>query len=130
MGGRHVRIRWPTSFGITGRLAPDYAIVKNCFIWEEVNNMWETIKDVALFLIALWGAIISTILAVREILKERRSLNIFLKFYQFHGAYMLSIVNTGHRPINIHSFNMEIKGIESKDFYTQVRTGQLLDSKP
>ena len=92
--------------------------------------MWETIKDVTLFIIAFWGAIISTVLGVREIIKERRNITIFLLFYEFQVAYILSIVNTGRRPINIHSFNMAIKGIEAKDIYTQVRTGQLLDSNP
>ena len=51
--------------------------------------------------LAMYGAILSSILGIREIMKEKRSIAIFLEYLPWHHSYSVVITNIGHRPITI-----------------------------
>jgi hypothetical protein len=59
--------------------------------------------------IAIWGAILSTILAIREVSRERRKISITLFKISWMESYKISITNTGHRPITISEISLTIK---------------------
>lgn len=61
------------------------------------------------FFLALWGAFLSTYLAIREIRKDKRSLKIILEFVHFYETRRLVITNVGHRPITIDQIALEIR---------------------
>jgi hypothetical protein len=58
--------------------------------------------------LAIYGAVLSTILGVRELIKERRRLLIFLQYGEFGDNYSIIITNIGHRPITLLDISMEI----------------------
>jgi hypothetical protein len=64
--------------------------------------------DILTLVIAAWGALIATILGVREILKDRRSLKITLESIHWMEAYRILLVNTGKRLITITEINLHI----------------------
>ena len=55
----------------------------------------------ATLVIAIWGAVISSILAYHKIQEGRRNLNIFLEWQSFVEICHLVVVNNGKRPITI-----------------------------
>jgi len=59
-----------------------------------------TNETITLFL-AVYGALLSTLLAVREISKERRRILIFLQYNQYSSQYSIACTNIGHRPITL-----------------------------
>lgn len=63
--------------------------------------------DLAL-LVAIYAALLSTILGIREFLKERRRILIILEYVAFYERAQLRIVNTGHRPITITKVGMSL----------------------
>lgn len=69
------------------------------------NVDWKTFIPL---LIAIYGAILSTILAVRGYLKDKRNLKVFLEAKAFHEKAHFRLVNTGLRPITIISISMKI----------------------
>jgi hypothetical protein len=60
-----------------------------------------TIKDWITAILALYGAALSSYLAYREIMKERRQIKMTLQYVEFREIAQLIIVNSGHRPITI-----------------------------
>lgn len=56
--------------------------------------------------IAIWGAIVATILAIREMTKDKRKLKIILEQLQFQSVYQIIITNTGFRPITIQDIQV------------------------
>lgn len=65
-------------------------------------------EEITLFL-AAWGAILSTILGVREFTKDRRSLKIFLEHVIWTEIKRIRIVNNGHRPVTIEQIFLEVR---------------------
>lgn len=74
-----------------------------------------SLSDLLTLLVALYGAMLSTILALREFKREKRQIRVtcrmtlgsaltgdVLEFVQIH------VVNTGHRPIQITSAALEL----------------------
>lgn len=59
------------------------------------------LNDWLVLIIALYGAIVSTILGVREIQKEYRKLSIFLVLDEWTFMYSITITNIGHRPMTL-----------------------------
>ena len=51
--------------------------------------------------IALYGAILSTVLGIWELAKERRRITMFLQFGEFTMRYSIIITNVGHRPVTL-----------------------------
>lgn len=87
-------------------------------------------KDIITLIIAIWGAILSTFLAVRELLKEKRSITIILSFVCWLEQYKITIINNGRRPVTISEIGIEIgsktKGsilIPSSILFDQVQGG-------
>lgn len=60
-----------------------------------------TTVDVLTLIFALWGAILSTILGIRELRREKRNLRVFLEFITMYDRYQIVIVNSGYRPVTI-----------------------------
>lgn len=78
-------------------------------------------KDVITLFVAIWGAILSTILAIREISRERRKIVVTLFKISWLESYKISITNIGHRPITISEIGLAI-GIKRKAPYEPVRS--------
>ena len=49
----------------------------------------------------LWGAGLSTYLAIREKRKEKRKISVFLEYTYYTETLQISIVNTGFRPVTV-----------------------------
>lgn len=60
------------------------------------------------FLLAVWGAFLSTYLALREVKKDKRQLKIILENVHWLETRRLVISNTGHRPITIDQVAIQI----------------------
>jgi hypothetical protein len=60
-----------------------------------------TTTDVLTLLLALWGAILSTYLGIREIKKEKKQLLIYLEHVYPAEIIQMVVVNIGHRPITL-----------------------------
>jgi hypothetical protein len=58
--------------------------------------------------LALYGAILSTILGFWELAKERRRITIFLQYNEFSGTYSIIITNIGHRPVTLLDLSMAL----------------------
>ncbi|MCA9943484.1 MAG: hypothetical protein KC449_08380 [Anaerolineales bacterium] len=68
------------------------------------------IGSIVAIILGLYGAILSTILAVREKKKERRQIKVFLEFVNYVEQLQLSIINVGFRPVTIKSVSMTYGG--------------------
>ena len=58
------------------------------------------------FWIAVWGATLSTYLALREARKDKRQLKIILEHDVWANGHRLLLINTGHRPITVERVGM------------------------
>lgn len=75
----------------------------------EIESAWPTVKDVALFLLALYGASLSTFNLMQSIRKERRTLSVKLSTalpsYQDGQTgkpiAVVEAVNVGLRPVTV-----------------------------
>lgn len=65
--------------------------------------------------LAIYGAITSTVLLIREILKERRKITIILEYVAWYERVQIVIVNSGHRPITITEISMRIFSSNGED---------------
>ena len=65
------------------------------------------LNDSLTLLIAGYAALVSTILAGRELVKGRRRLKIILEYIDFREYYILTIVNVGYRTISINGYRIE-----------------------
>jgi len=65
--------------------------------------------------LAVYGAITSTVLLIREILKERRRITIILEYVAWYERVQIVIVNSGHRPITISEISMRILSSNGED---------------
>lgn len=67
--------------------------------------------NIITLVIAVWGALLSTILAFREAFKDKRKLRMLLEYVTGTNLYRLVITNVGHRPITIEqiAFAFDVK---------------------
>jgi hypothetical protein len=56
--------------------------------------------------IAIYGAVLSTILAYRQIKRDRRRILVFLEYAHFLNRAQITITNIGYRPIMIRAISM------------------------
>lgn len=76
--------------------------------------------------LAVYGAIVSTILGVREIRNGRRRILVILEYVAFYERAQVKITNTGYRPINITEIGVQIYfEQEGKGFWDQVPRNSL-----
>ena len=61
-------------------------------------------------ILGLYGAVLSTILAIRERQKDKRRVIVILEQVAFAGRLQLSIINGGFRPVTITSVSMTLRG--------------------
>jgi hypothetical protein len=73
--------------------------------------------------LALYGAGLSTYLAVREWKKGKRRIIIILEFLRLAGCYLVVITNVGHRPITILDIAVRIP-------YARLGPSQIWGEKP
>ena len=59
------------------------------------------ILDSLTFILAIWGAILSTVLGLIKIREYRRNLKIYLEWQAFYERCHLVIANNGSRPVTI-----------------------------
>ena len=68
-------------------------------------------------ILGIWGAGLSTVLAVREIKKEKRRIKTFLE-KEFHtGQSHLVIVNVGHRPVTLTGARIDTLVTENEEYW-------------
>jgi hypothetical protein len=68
--------------------------------------------------VAVWAAVISTVLGIQELNKRNRRLKITLELLSFAGRHQIIISNTGFRPITIRDINVYVddkNGDSSRD---------------
>lgn len=70
--------------------------------------------------IALYGAILATILGIRELTNERRKVTIILQYITFYDRAQIIVTNSGHRAITLTGLAMEteIAGEHGKHWET------------
>jgi hypothetical protein len=85
-------------------------------------------EEIITIVIAGWGAILSTLLVIREFKKERRELTITLYSIHWTERHKITITNTGHRPITIIEIGLEIAP-DLKGPHLPVRSGALFASE-
>jgi hypothetical protein len=59
------------------------------------------LKDTIQFILAIWGAALSTDLGIIKLSENKRQIRVFLDFIPLESKYKLVVVNIGHRPITI-----------------------------
>jgi hypothetical protein len=52
-------------------------------------------------IIATWGAVISTVLAILKIIDQKKKIKIYLSFIEFEEAYKITVVNTSLKPFEV-----------------------------
>jgi hypothetical protein len=65
-----------------------------------------TIETIVTLIIAVYGALLSTILGVREFNKEKRKVAIFLEHKEWTDTYSIILTNSGHRPVTLVDISM------------------------
>ena len=73
-----------------------------------------TTSDIITLAIAIYGAFISTILGVKELRRERRSIKIMLQHVYPQEWATVVVVNNGFRPVTIESIGLSIQGEDPK----------------
>lgn len=64
--------------------------------------------------LSVYGAVLATILAVREIRREKRRVRIFLDQRAFEYRVQMTLTNIGHRPVTITGVSLSV-GYESDE---------------
>jgi hypothetical protein len=67
-----------------------------------------TAKDLLTLMLASYGAIVSTVLGIRAVQRDRRRVKLILEYVTFYNRAHLIIVNVGHRPLTISEIGMQI----------------------
>lgn len=86
------------------------------------------LKDILTMILALYGATLSTILAIREAKKEKRNIKVFLDYYVFQDRYKLSLVNVGYRPITLVEAGVRI--VDKKGITVELRPAPIFGDSP
>ncbi len=65
-------------------------------------------SDWITIVIAAYGAVVATILGIRELKREKRDIKIILEFHEFESAIYMRVANSGHRPITINNVSFVV----------------------
>ena len=68
-------------------------------------------------IIAIYGALLATILAIIEIFKVRKKITIILEYVTFYERAQILITNSGHRSITLTGMTMETKIKDQDGFH-------------
>jgi len=68
------------------------------------------ILDWLTFAIAIYGAIVATLLGIREIRREEKKVALFFILHEWEGAYSINVTNIAHRPITIIDMLLSVGG--------------------
>ena len=60
-----------------------------------------SLLDLISLIIAIWGAGLSSYLALRELRRERRQVRVYLDHIEWVERFQMLVVNVGHRPVTI-----------------------------
>lgn len=60
-----------------------------------------TVEQIITLVVAIYGALLSTMLVIREVRKDRRKLFIVLEHVALYERVQIIITNIGHRPVTI-----------------------------
>lgn len=66
-----------------------------------------TINDLFTLALAVYGAVLATILGIRELQRDKRRIGVILEYVAFYERAQIVITNIGHRPITIAEIRME-----------------------
>jgi len=92
-----------------------------------MNQM--SINDILILIIALYGAVIATILGIREIQGEKRRISVVLEYVAFYECTQITIINIGHRPITITEIGMaENVNPNGKEYWQPVPRNAIFES--
>lgn len=67
--------------------------------------------------IAVYGAIVATIVGINEINKGKKKLDVILQYEAFYETLKLIIVNSGYRPIIIENVHAMLFQVDEKKLY-------------
>lgn len=84
--------------------------------------------EIVTVVLAAWGAILATILGVKEILQESRKIKIILEHIEFYETYQIRIINIGHRPITIAEIGLDVPFEEKKKDWDSAPANVLIDT--
>lgn len=88
-----------------------------------------TLAQILTLVIAIYGAVISTVLAVRAVRQDRRRVLIILEYVAFYERAQIVIVNIGHRPITIADIGMYLQEEQSGNLvWSMVPRNALFDA--
>lgn len=81
-------------------------------------------KDVLTLIMALWGALLSTILAIRQYFKDRRKVKVSCSYALMRTreepvlhCLVIKAFNDGHRPIEIQGAGLELSNNHHYSFF-------------
>lgn len=84
--------------------------------------------DIVTVVLAAWGAILATILGVREIMQESRKIKIILEYVEYFEVFQVRIINVGHRPITIAEIGLAIPEYGKRKKWYPVPSNILMDT--
>lgn len=87
------------------------------------------LNDLLTFLIALYGAVIASILGYRELKRDKRRISVVVEHVDFVERTQITLINTGIRPITISEISMEENlNQDGKEQWQSVPRNALFDS--
>ena len=88
-----------------------------------------SLNDILTLLIAVYGAVIATILGISELQKGKSRISIIIEYLTYIERAQITIINIGSRPITISEIGMaENANPNSKGFWEGIPRNALFDS--
>jgi hypothetical protein len=88
-------------------------------------------KDLLTLILATYGAVVSTVLGIRAIQRDRRRVKLILEYVLFYERAQIIIINVGHRPLTISEIGMQIKLKQNgNDYWDSVPRNSLFARRP
>ncbi|CAN5701288.1 hypothetical protein BH24ACT22_BH24ACT22_09290 [soil metagenome] len=88
-----------------------------------------SLEDILILIVAVYGAGLSTLLAVREIRKGNRRVRIFLEYIVLYESARIVITNVGYRSISITGLEMQMHTMQEDDKFEQVPSNSLFSDQ-
>ncbi len=86
--------------------------------------------DVITIILAAYGAILATVIGLKDLAKERKSLKIILEAVHWTERHQILITNNSHRPITITTININIIPKNRRGGYTSMPSGVFWATEP
>jgi len=67
-----------------------------------------SIAEIIAIILGIYSTIVSTILGIREVRRDRRRITVILEYIAWHERGQVTIVNSGHRPITVTEIGMSL----------------------